>query len=547
MTFDWKKPDYGPVWQIRLQNLDRIRERPGDLPAIREYYRQNPWQFIDDWGVTFDPRNVERGLPALVPFLLFPKQIEWCKWVVGKWKSQRPGLCEKSRDMGISWLSVALASTLCMFHDGLVIGFGSRTADHVDKPGTLKALLPKARMFLQHIPEEFLGPWEAWREAPNMRISFPRTGSLITGEGGDEIGRGDRSSLFFVDEAAHIQRPELVDAALSQTTNCRIDMSSVRGMANPFARKRWDKKAAKDFVFIFDWRDDPRKDDAWYRKQCEDLDPVVVAQEIDRDYSASVRGVVIPGKWVRAAIDAKQKLGIAPSGEWLLAYDPADEGDNNAAVGGQGTEISICEDFSGKGSDTFASTEYVFEVCDKYGIRTFRYDSDGLGAGVRGDARIINERRASLGRRVLTPVGFRGSGAVVNPNGVVEGTIGRDGDPGRKNEDFFANAKAQGWWNLRTRFQNTWRWIEEGIPCPPDEIISISSAMPNWEKLVAELSQATYQANGAGKIVINKKPNGMKSPNMADGVMMRFASMGPPPVNITGQVLEGLRRAGRRR
>lgn len=545
MGFDWKHPDYAPVWKLRLKNLDYIQEHPECLPELFAFYRLKPWQFIDDWGVTFDPRNVERGLPALVPFLLFPRQIEWCQWVFRKWQEQRPGLCEKARDMGVSWLAMAFASTLCMFYDGVVIGAGSRKAEYVDEPGTMKPLLPKARKFLEHVPHEFLGDWQAWRDAPTMRINFPKTGSIITGEAGDEIGRGDRASIYMVDESAHLKRPELVDAALSQTTNCRIDMSSVRGMGNPFAQKRWGGKVD---VFLFDWRSDPRKDDAWYAKQCEDLDPVVVAQEIDRDYSASVRGVVIPGAWVRAAIDAKQKLGIAPSGEWLLAYDVADEGeDKNAAVGGQGTEISIAEEWSGKGSDTFASTEQVFEICDEYGVRRFLYDSDGIGAGVRGDVRIINDRRSASGQRVLPAVGFRGSGAIVNPEGIVEGTIGRDGDAGRRNEDFFANAKAQGWWALRTRFQKTWRWVEKGIVCAPDDIISISSKMPNYMKLVAELSQVTYQANGAGKIVIQKKPNGMKSPNLGDGAMMRFAPSGPPPLNVTGQVLAGLRGAGRRR
>ena len=545
MGFDWKHPTYGPIWDQRLRNLDSLREHPEDLPEICAFYRDSPWQFIDDWGVTFDPRNVEIGLPALMPFIMFPKQVEWCKWVFKKWKDRRPGLVEKSRDVGVTWLAMSLSCTLCMFYEGIVIGVGSRKEEYVDEIGTMKPLLPKARKFLEYVPPEFLGEWVAWRDAPKMRITFPKTGSVITGEAGDEIGRGDRTSLHFVDEAAHLKRPELVDAALSQTTNCRIDMSSVRGMGNPFAAKRWGGKV--DY-FIFDWRDDPRKDQAWYDKQCEDLDPVVVAQEIDRDYSASVRGVVIPGAWVRAAIDAKQKLGIAPSGEWGLAYDVADEGeDKNAAVGGQGTEVSIGEEWSGKGSDTFASTEYVFDLCDEHGIRGFRYDSDGIGAGVRGDARIINERRRAANQRVLTALSFRGSGAVVDPEAMVEGTIGREGDEGRRNEDFFANFKAQGWWNLRLRFQKTYRWVEKGIACPPDEIISISSQMPHYMKLVAELSQVTYQANGAGKIVIQKKPNGMKSPNLGDGCMMRFAPMGPPPLNLTGQLISDLRRTGRRR
>jgi len=76
------------------------------------------------------------------------------------------------------------------------------------------------------------------KHAPHMRINFPATGASISGEAGDGIGRGDRSSLFFVDESAFLERPELVEASLSQTTNCRIDVSTPHGMANPFAEKR---------------------------------------------------------------------------------------------------------------------------------------------------------------------------------------------------------------------------------------------------------------------------------------------------------------------
>ena len=94
-------------------------------------------------------------------------------------------------------------------------------------------------MFMEHLPPELNGGYVPWRDAPFMRITIPGTGSIITGEYGDDIGRGDRASIYFLDEAAHVERPELIEASLSQTTNCRIDMSSVRGMNNPFAKKRW--------------------------------------------------------------------------------------------------------------------------------------------------------------------------------------------------------------------------------------------------------------------------------------------------------------------
>ena len=544
-NFDFKSPNYAAVFRQRLNVLAEIRAHPECIPDLKEHYRENPADFISDWGVTYDPRNVDLGLPALIPFILFPRQQEWVDWMVGHWRARTPGITEKSRDMGISWLSMSLSCTLCLFNDGVAIGCGSRKEDLVDRIGTMKPLLPKARMFMENLPEEFRGGWVSWRDAPFMRINFPETGSIITGEAGDQIGRGDRTSAFLVDEAAYLERPDLVEMSLSQTTNCRIDMSSVNGMNNPFAKKRHEGKVD---VFQFNWREDPRKDEAWYAKQCAELDPVTVAQEIDCDYSASVEGIVIPGTWVRAAIDATKKLGVAPSGVHGLALDVADEGvDKNALCGNHGIEINYLDEWSGKGGDLFQTTQRVFLFCDERGLAGFRYDADGLGAGVRGDARIINENRAATGARRIAVDGFRGSEAVFDPDGIVDGTVGAAGDKGRTNKDYFANRKAQSWWALRKRFQKTYRWVVEGIACPADDIISISSAMPLYTKLVAELSQPTYSVNGVGKIVINKKPDGMKSPNLADAAMIKFALVEKEQIPITADMIAQIQRSGRQR
>jgi hypothetical protein len=1247
---DWKNPNYSDVLKGRLAALAAIRENPGCLPELRAYYREHVADFINDWGVTWDPRNVERNLPTLVPFILFDRQREWVEWLIKHWRSQTPGLCEKSRDMGISWLAMATACTLCILYDGMAVGCGSRKEDLVDKIGTMKPLLPKARMFMKHLPEEFRAGWVEWRDAPFMRLRFPDTDSLLTGEAGDQIGRGDREAIYLVDEAqpldakivtpfglsemadmrpgswvigrdghsrrvthvnecgvhdvfrvtfrdgtstecssnhlwtvehvlgfprkkmtlrthelidrlsyespggqiqyryripvcepvefrpsrpayaeelpldpyivgvllgdgalnsgtvrvtsadkeiienvrcllpkgviigafdgrytynivdalgrrgrvaggaypmsraklaviaagiagstgpgklvpdryklaktsdrlsllqglmdtdgsasdgyaafftssvrlaadvrflvqslgglaylnvkpdrrghrdqyaiqialpagmvpfrlrrkleklkprkhpltrtivsvehigrkpvrcitvgapdglyltdnfivthnsAHLERPELIDMSLSQTTNCRIDMSSVNGMNNPFAKKRHEGKID---VFVFDWRaqpldakiltptgwrlmgqistgdsifgangkptkvvgvfpqgkkevhrvtfsdgastetcadhlwtvvkagdqrasrrhirhtlplseimkdyirkdvrgfrthryqvpmtqpvsftvidlplhpyvlgcllgdgslptksntahyltvgdaeiidhvnerlpsgcimkwvrgiqyrvaadasrrggpkgrglhnpvnaairslglsgseshtkfipeiyktassiddrvdllrglldtdgsvsrtdpgaarhattslrlaedvmfvarslggtaklhkikqpatrmfpggrickvresylvsirlpdgvvpfrltrkaqafkpaakypvrrsitgieivgikecqclkvqasdglyltddcivthnSDPRKDDEWYRllgagedEGGKGLDPVTIAQEVDRDYSASVHGIVIPGAWIRACVDARQKLGIAKTGAKGLALDVADEGvDKNALCGTTGIEVDYLDQWSGKGADLYATTQSAFKVCDDLGYPGFRYDGDGLGAGVRGDARMINQQRVASGVRALQVDIFRGSDGVLDPEGTVEGTIGSDGDAGRTNQDYFANRKAQAWWSLRRRVQKTFKWVTDGVRCNPDEIVSISSSCPHYLALVSELSQPTYSINGAGKILINKKPNGMKSPNLADAAVMRLA------------------------
>jgi len=510
--FDFKNPDYTAVFEWRIERLNRIRKDLSVLPALKAYYREHPAQFITDWGVTFDPRNADIGLPSSLPFLLFPKQEEWVHWFMERWQSREPGLTEKSRDMGMSWLTVGTAATICLFRSGVVAGFGSRKEDYVDKIGDPKSLFWKARSFISSLPIEFRGGWDVAKHAPHMRLLFPETGSAMTGEAGDNIGRGDRTSFYFVDESAHLERPQLVDAALSQTTNCRQDLSSVNGRANPFAMKRFGGRVK---VFTFHWRDDPRKDDAWYAKQVYELDPVTVAQEIDINYSASVEGVVIPSAWVQAAIGAHLKLGITPTGAGFGSLDVADEGvDKNAFAGGQGVLLNVLEEWSGKGDDIFGTVEKAFALCDAYDYARFDYDADGLGAGVRGDARVINDQRRIAGVTERRAEPFRGSGEVIDPDGEMV--------PKRKNKDFFQNFKAQSWWSLRIRFQQTYRAVVEGMAVDPDAIISIDPNLPNLARLITELSQPTYSINTVGKVVIDKAPDGTRSPNLADAVMIRF-------------------------
>lgn len=515
------REEYDAEFRRRLSVLRKLRQKPELVAPLRRYYADNPAAFIGDWGVTYDPRNVAKGMPAVLPFMLFERQREFVAWVLDRWRNGENGLCEKSRDTGVSWLSVALSCSLCLFHEDLAIGFGSRKEEYVDKLDSPKSLFFKARMFMQYVPREFRGPWDGTKHAPHMRVLFPGTNSVITGEAGDNIGRGDRTALYFVDEAAHIERPELIEASLSATTDCRIDVSSVKGMNNPFAVKRHSWPAHR--IFTFHWRSDPRKSEAWYRGLTEQgLDAVTIAQEYDISYTASVSGVVIPNEWIQAAIDAHLTLGIEPTGKRRGALDVADEGkDLNAFAGGHGILLEYIDAWSGVGGDIYDTTAKAFDVCEAQGYDSFRYDADGLGAGVRGDARKLNEDPER--RHKVDVSAFRGSGAVIDPDKPVPTADGQ-GNADRTNKDYFANAKAQAWWSLRLRFLRTYRAVKQGHPVThPDDLISLSSKLPRLAQLVTELSQPTYSESGAGKLLINKQPDNTKSPNMADSVMILFA------------------------
>lgn len=517
MPFDFHQPDYVAVFKERAERLKKIRSGSIDLKKLRLYYKDHIADFIEDWGVTFDPRNVGDPMrPAYLPFVLFTRQREWIEWFVARMIANQDGVCEKSRDMGVSWLAVSVAASLCLFNDWFSVGFGSRKEEYVDKLDDPKCLFWKARQFIQNLPIEFTGKWSLDKNAPHLRITFPDTNSFMTGESGDNIGRGDRARVYVVDEAAYLERPKLIDAALSQTTRCRIDVSSANGTANPFFEKR-TKYVGTPQLFTFHWRDDPRKDEAWYENECNRLDPVVIAQEVDIDYTASVEGILIPNAWVQAAVDSHIKLGFEAEGSARAALDVADEGiDKNAFIGGKGSVVRHARQWSGKGIDIYQTVANGMAFCDDFGYGYVTYDADGVGSSVRGDSRKINEER----ERKVTFEPYRGSAGVLHPE--------REDEYGRLNKDFFANRKAQAWWRTRKRFERTWQAVTKGIKFNPDQLISLDKASLGelLPIITQQLSQPTFTRNEAGKIVVDKIADGAKSPDLGDAVVIWSENVG---------------------
>lgn len=518
IEWDFKKPDYVAAFRWRQERLAHLRQKPERFAQLAPYYKLNPIAFINDWGCTLDPRNIEIGRPVLVPFFLYPHQEDWIEWVLDLWHQRKSGVVAKSRAVGLTWLAVALSISLGLYNDGFTVGFGSRKEEYVDKGYDPKSIFHKARSFILTLPEEFRGGFLEKRHTSHMKLIIPNTGSTLNGEAGTSIGRGARTSIYFKDESAHYENPKKIDQALSQTSYCAIDISTPNGTNNPFYEKYNSQNYPR---FRFHWRDDPTKDDAWYQKECERLlDPVLIAQEIDMDFYASVANNVIPYQWVTAAIDAHIKLNIPITGIKRASLDIGDQGDENALGMTQGIVLNKMEVWSGKDSDIFKTCQKACGFLDQWGCEIVKYDADGLGAAARGDAREINIARAKDKKKSILFLPFHAGGAVINPQGRLR--IGKM-EAAHPNIDFFDNLKAQGWWSLRWRFLLTYKAVVGSHPFDPESIISLSSELKDLPGLMAELAQPTYDYGKTGKIKIDKKPEGARSPNRADSIMMAYA------------------------
>lgn len=868
-------PDYTNILKNRLERLKKIMKDDDIAFGALDYYSTRPGDFIQDWCITYDPRNVGGNLPAIMPFIMFNRQVELVNFLNGCMNDSESGLIEKCRDMGATWVCCAFSVWLWRFVPGSAIGWGSRKESLVDKIGDPDSIFEKLRMTIYNIPRFFWPPGFNMREhCSYMKIinPDPASKSTITGEAGTNIGRGGRKSIFFKDEAlpvhekimtpggwvkngllkvgdfvvsekgkpskithindcgfqktykmtfndgtflysspnhlwsvrkkigkkeilvlrtkeiykdfkyipeksspqyryeilncepvefekkeyylhpyvlgallgdgnvsqvpdncakittknknlsnkissllpenvilsttnniehrivdklngkgnnhrsrarqlivasgiagklahdkyipdnylygciedrwsllnglmdtdgsasnnglpsyhtssillaenirflgeslgasvtmdvkkdkreykdqyvlffkfkkgvnpfsispkkdcfkerknthnrvilnveeaftqksrcitidnetglyltkhcipthnsAHYEQAEVIESALGDNTNVQIDISSVKGTGTVFARRReagqvWEPEKkmqqGRTRVFIMDWRDHPNKDQKWYdlrRKKAKDEGLLhVFAQEVDRDYSSSVRGIVIPGDWVNAAIDAHIKLDLTCDGAIMVALDVADEGqDSHALTKRKGILLNYSETWAqGDGGEAARKT---ISLCKTWRTRMLNYDAIGVGATVKAEINRVEKEGEKFKFVIAKWI------ASESPFFKNERIIPNDNES-PKNKDFFCNLKAQGWWQLGMRFEKTYKAVEYGEKFPEDELISIDSRIPNLHQIKKELSQPTIGYDSKLKMLINKKPEGTASPNIADSIMMNY-------------------------
>jgi phage terminase large subunit len=453
-----------------------------------------------------------------VRFELWPRQVEFIHWLHERVSSNQEWLTEKSRDTGVTYLCAGYALNRWLFSPGFKATFGSRKAEYVDKSGQPDSIFEKLRIMARRLPEWMLPDGFSWaHHSLFMRMINPETGAMISGEGGEDMGRGGRSSLYVVDEAAFVPNAESIEKALSGNTDCVGWVSSVNGMGNLFARKR-HSILKKHQVFRLHWRDDPRKTEEWAAaKQASFSDPTGWASEYDIDYSASLEGVCIPAKWVEAAKRIAQlDPTIIPSNQAISGLDVGAGKAKSVHVTRRGAVVD--RPASRGDPDTTGTAWWGLELSQTHGAKKLNFDSVGVGAGVA----------STLCKRDPT----RKFTVVSEPVNVGDSPTERVWEDGRTSEEMFGNLKAEIWWLARVAFQRTYQHMlflegkEGGKQQSSTEVISLPSGDPESDTLCAQLSLVRWFKNEKGKIVIEKKEQlqrrGIASPDYAEAFMLTF-------------------------
>lgn len=511
----------------RNRRLAWMRADPRRAPMLRHYYAQHIATFIDDWGTTLDPRLLSRGGSAIIPFHLFPKQVDMVDFMLARFHGNESGVILKARDCGASWCAMSMLCALCLFNDNFAAIIGSALEVKIDQTGVPGTLMAKARMFLNGLPEEFRGGWSGDKHSAHMRLWFPN-GSSIQGQAGLQIGRGERAAIVVCDEWAFVEHADTVDASLAATSDVKLYISSVNGPDNNFA-----VRARNDAIprFVYSWRDDPRKasDPGWKERKVAADGLRKFQQEYECDFLAGTAGQLIPREHVEACIDAHLKLAIKNTGRRYAGFDVGNGGDPSAFAVVHGCVVEHVEAWP-SGTNLMAELRKAFGLADKYELTEFCADAVGIGAGIEGDAQQINAEREAKGLRKIRVVPFKGSEAALFPK--------RPAVPGSsyRTEDYYLNRKAQAYDWLRYRAALTHRAVNGDPPKDTDNLLFISSKVPDMGQLLMELGQITAEQTVGGKLKIDKYGDGF-SPNRADALVMAAAPR-VRPMNITDEVLD---------
>ena len=294
-----KESEYNLAFRANLLSL--AQDDKGAQEAVKALCAESCNYWINVFVWTYDPRGdryTSLGYDTShMPFITWEFQDQYIDDVVKAIEGSYDMLTEKSRDMGASWLMMAVFTWFWLFkgvgNDFLI---GSRKQEYVDQKGNMSTLFQKIRYILKRLPLWMLPEGFDFNKHDNyMRLENPETGSMIHGESNnDNFGTSGRVRACMLDEYSKWKHTdEAAWQSLSDVTACKLPVSSANGRTNHFYRLRAGEAGEIKKVRLH-WKAHPLKDSAWYEAEKKRRSPSDLAAEVDIDYSASVSNKAFP-------------------------------------------------------------------------------------------------------------------------------------------------------------------------------------------------------------------------------------------------------------
>ena len=247
-NLEWRKT----VWKS-------AKKSPDIQSSIRRRCAADPLFFFAGFLWTFDPRDADSA-DRVKPFCLWPSQVGFLHEVVAAIDGPHDLLADKSRDEGMTWISLGEMIRRLLFESHCPMLVASRVEDLVDKAGDPDSLFAKVDFMLQHLP--------SWLRPLRMDRTYLHLGNLDNGSGIDgrattgDLSAGGRRRVIFLDEFARVPNDEEVCAATKDTSPCRLFISTPKVTGMAFKRMRFEGKV---HVATLHWSGNPRKSVGLYQ------------------------------------------------------------------------------------------------------------------------------------------------------------------------------------------------------------------------------------------------------------------------------------------
>jgi hypothetical protein len=283
---------------------NRIEKLASEVPEVRAKIKQicavSPYFLVQTFGFTSDPRRK----PAILPFVLYPFQVDLMYEVLEAIFKGDDYFIEKCRDMGASWIVVVCCVYLWLFWPDSAVLLGSFKEERVDRKRG--SLMKMADTFIRYLPA-WVKPdtFDLNRHRVFMSLVNPEASSSIEGEATNpEFGRGDRKTVILFDELAYwADKQAGMDTEAWEGTadvaNCRIALSTPHGVNNQYYRLKEKFDAGVMRGMTLDWLKHPVKSEGatkdgdgnwtspWLEVQKERRSPEYLAQEVFIRYTGT--------------------------------------------------------------------------------------------------------------------------------------------------------------------------------------------------------------------------------------------------------------------
>lgn len=248
--------------------------------------------------------------------------------------------------------------------------------------------------------------------------------------------------------------------------------------------------------------------------------------------------VILPYSWLIKCIDLH--LNVNPEigeftkirdykqiGGFDVAEGTTDIHDKNALALRRGPVVNHVEEW--QIDEIYQSVQHINFQHKILGFDTLYFDAVAVGTAAKSEFDRINKdpNTPPLPYKVYP---FKGGNRPYGPDVPYTGA----GANLITNAMMFSNAKAQSWWNLRLRLENSMRLLKGLKIDRKDYYLSFSSELDKIDSIFLELAQATFEEDNSGRIKVDKAPGireieidgkkkQRKSPNKADAINYSFA------------------------